>query len=106
MEFFLADSGQWPVAGTNDRVIGQREDTRTVGAQRLVVIHHAAAHGTGKQRIADNGKTPRQAGHHEGGASASVAAGAPRFDFERAEDEGLSVREGVGAGEWFTFADE
>lgn len=48
---FLADGRDWPVTGTNNGIVWQREQAFAVGAECVCVRDFSSAHGAGEERI-------------------------------------------------------
>lgn len=62
---FLTEGRDGPVPTGEDGVAGQRENFLTVVAILFGEVSGAATHGTGENRITDDGERPTQAGDVE-----------------------------------------
>ena len=78
MFLLLANCGQRPVSGTNDRIVGQAENLLAIGAQRFFVGNCASAHRRGKKYVTHHGQMARQTGYGVGDFAAGMSAGLAR----------------------------
>src|SRR5437773_7916307 len=79
--------------GTNDRFFRERENFLAIISQRVFVGNVAAAHRTGKERVADDGYRSSEAGDDVGYSAARMARGQARLDFQRADFEAFAFRD-------------
>ena len=87
-----------PVTRTNDCVVRQRENLLEIILHRVRIGNAAAAHRSGKKRIADKRNGMRETGNNEGGAAGRMSPGQTRFDIEFADLKSFSFGKRLCAG--------
>ena len=82
---FLADGRDWPMAGTHDGVVWQREQAFAVGSEGVCVRDFSSTHGSGEKRITHHSDGALEAVDDVGDASMAMAPSRTGIDFKRTD---------------------
>ena len=94
---FLADRGQWPMAGTDDRVVGQAKNVFAVGAQSGGEGKFRPTYRSREQGIPNDGEWVGEAFDDKGGASFGVAPGGSSINSQATDGIAGAFLEVLGA---------
>src|SRR5207237_10359973 len=102
MLLLFAHARHRPVPGTNDCLVGQRQNFLEIISQCVFVGNGSATHRAGKKRVANDGNRPDETSRDESHSARGMSPSQPRFDVDLANAKSFSFADLFRA--WHRFA--